>query len=123
MRDVLKTGKLVRTHMNKNLLKKAIVAALAPLVPEKVILFGSYAHGKATEDSDIDIYIVSTEDYIPASYAENMQHYKKYSGPLKVLKQVTAMDVIVHTRAMNRLFEEGNSSFAREIITRGERLI
>jgi hypothetical protein len=31
--------------------------------------------------------------------------------------------VIVHTRAMNRLFEAGNSSFAREIIRNGERLI
>lgn len=109
--------------MDRNFIKKSIISALEPLMPAKVILFGSYASGKAKDDSDVDIYIVSNEDYIPDSYAENMRHYKKYSKPLKALKQDFALDVIVHTRAMNRLFEAGNSSFAREIIRNGERLI
>ena len=109
--------------MDRNFIKKSIISALEPLTPAKVILFGSSATGKAKDDSDVDIYIVSNEDYIPASYAENMRHYKKYSKPLKALKQDVALDVIVHTRAMNRLFEAGNSSFAREIIRNGERLI
>jgi len=109
--------------MDRDWIKKSIISALVPLIPEKVILFGSYASGKAKDDSDVDIYIVSNEDYIPASYAENMRHYKKYSKPLKALKQDVSLDVIVHTRAMNKLFEDGNSSFAREIMRNGERLI
>jgi predicted nucleotidyltransferase len=86
--------------MDRDFIKKRIISALAPLTPAKVILFGSYASGKAKDDSDIDIYIVSNEDYIPDSYAENMRHYKKYSRPLKALKQDVALDVIVHTRGM-----------------------
>lgn len=30
--------------------------------PQKVILFGSYAHGRPTEDSDIDLFIVKDTD-------------------------------------------------------------
>ena len=109
--------------MDRYFIKKSIISALIPLTPAKVILFGSYANGKAKEDSDVDIYIVSNEDFMPTSYAENIRHYKKYSRPLKALKQDVALDVIVHTLAMNRLFEDGNSSFAREIIRNGVRLI
>ena len=109
--------------MDKESLKKTIISSLLPLHPDKVILFGSYATGTETDQSDVDIYIVSQEDYIPGSYEENIRHYKKYARPLKELKKRIPLDVIVHTRAMNRLFEHNNSSFAREIKSKGERLI
>ena len=35
-------------------LNPQIVKALMPLKPDKIILFGSYAYGTPTEDSDID---------------------------------------------------------------------
>ena len=38
--------------------KKKIVEALKPLNPEKIILFGSYAYGNPTQDSDLDICVV-----------------------------------------------------------------
>jgi predicted nucleotidyltransferase len=39
-------------------LKKEIVAKLKPLDPDKIILFGSYAYGKPTEASDVDLFLV-----------------------------------------------------------------
>jgi predicted nucleotidyltransferase len=36
-------------------IKQQIVDALVSLNPEKIILFGSYAYGTPTEDSDLDI--------------------------------------------------------------------
>lgn len=39
-------------------LKQEIVEHLKPLNPEKIILFGSYAYGTPTEDSDIDLFLV-----------------------------------------------------------------
>jgi predicted nucleotidyltransferase len=42
-------------------IKKDIVKALIPFKPEKIILFGSYAYGLPTEDSDLDICIVEKE--------------------------------------------------------------
>ena len=41
--------------------KKDIVEALKPLEPEMVILFGSYAYGTPTKDSDLDICVVKKE--------------------------------------------------------------
>lgn len=38
--------------------KHEIASMLAPLEPEKIILFGSYAWGEPTEDSDIDIFLL-----------------------------------------------------------------
>ena len=42
--------------------KKQIVEALRPFNPEKIILFGSYAYGNPTEDSDLDICVIE-KDY------------------------------------------------------------
>jgi uncharacterized protein len=109
--------------MNLELIKKSIIDLLKPVNPEKVILFGSYAHGTPTDESDIDLYIVSKEDFFPKNYSENMQHYKKYTYPLKDLKKEFPVDIIVHTLEMNKLFENSGSSFAKEITTKGLRLI
>ena len=38
--------------------KSEIIESLKPLDPEKVILFGSYAYGNPTEDSDIDLLLI-----------------------------------------------------------------
>jgi len=46
--------------VNIELLKQEIVKRLKPLSPEKIILFGSYAYGTPTEDSDLDICVVET---------------------------------------------------------------
>lgn len=109
--------------MKKQEIIETIVTALQPLNPEKVVLFGSYAAKNSHADSDIDLYIVSQEEFIPASYSENIQHYKKYTSPLKRLKQQIPLDIVVHTRAMNRRFEADGSSFARQIMRNGERII
>ena len=37
--------------------------------PEKVILFGSYAYGKPTIDSDVDVLVVMESDETPAARA------------------------------------------------------
>ena len=39
-------------------LKKEIVERLKPLEPDKIILFGSYANGTATEESDVDLFLL-----------------------------------------------------------------
>ena len=39
-------------------LQEEIVERLKPLEPEKIILFGSYAYGSPTDDSDIDLFLV-----------------------------------------------------------------
>jgi len=42
-------------------IKQAVDKIVAVANPRKVILFGSYAHGAATENSDLDIMVVESE--------------------------------------------------------------
>ena len=48
-------------------LKPEIIDRLKPLKPDKIILFGSYAYGNPTVDSDIDFFLLKDnlriEDY------------------------------------------------------------
>ena len=53
-----------------NKLKKQIINRLRPLNVDKVVLFGSYANGTATQDSDIDLYVVTSDDFMPTSWRE-----------------------------------------------------
>ena len=43
-------------------IKTLIIEKLKPINPEKIILFGSYAYGTPTNDSDLDICVVE-KDY------------------------------------------------------------
>lgn len=49
--------------MNQGLLRREIVEGIVPYNPEKIILFGSWAYGTPSEESDVDICVVkkSTE--------------------------------------------------------------
>lgn len=44
--------------VSEDVLSAAVNRLVAAAKPTKVILFGSYATGKATEDSDLDIIII-----------------------------------------------------------------
>jgi predicted nucleotidyltransferase len=100
-------------------LETRIKDTLTPLHPEKVILFGSYAWGQPTEDSDIDLYVVTQDDFIPATYEERMQSYLKVASRLRELNKRVPIDLIVHTKPMHDAFIQLDSMFAREVMTRG----
>ena len=102
-------------------LERRIRDALAPLHPEKVILFGSRAWGEPTEDSDIDLYVVTQDDFVPANYEERMQTHLKVSALLAGNQQERLpIDLIVHTKPMHQAFVRLDSMFAREVMTHGE---
>ena len=97
-----------------------IVERLKPLNPEKIILFGSYAYGTPNEESDIDLYIVTNDDFIPQTWKEKSQIYKQFSKKLRELRKLFAIDLIVHTKKMHIKFIALNSSFSREIMQKGK---
>jgi len=109
--------------LNIEQIKLEIVKKLKPLNPNKIILFGSYAYGKPNESSDIDLYIVTNDDFLPKSFQENMNIKLKVIKMLDELTDKIAMDIIVHTKKMNEKFIELNSYFARTIYTKGEVLL
>ncbi len=101
------------------LLKHEIIERLKPLNVEKVILFGSYAYGTPNEDSDIDLYVVTKDDFIPQSFREKMDVVRKVSIAIDDIRNKTAVDLIVHTKSMANKFKDINSSFSRELLNKG----
>ncbi len=103
--------------------KKEIVENLRAIDPEKVILFGSYAYGTPYPDSDIDLYIVTKEEFIPQSFEENLEIKKKVYLALGNFRKKYASDIIVHTLASHQKFISLGSSFSKEIMLKGISLL
>ncbi len=101
-------------------LKPKIIEALKPLKPNKIILFGSYAYGKPNEDSDVDLYIVTNDEFMPQSWREKIDLKLKFAKLLKDIKQYYDIDLIIHTKAMYKKFLEIDSMFSKEISTKGK---
>lgn len=70
--------------------KKQIVDALRPLNPERIIVFGSYAYGTPTDDSDLDICVVEKE--FESKWEEKAKIRRLLSG-IKIPK-----DILVETK-------------------------
>lgn len=70
-------------------LKEAVRRIIENFNPEKIILFGSYAYGQPTKDSDIDLMVIMNTDAKPYERALPIRKTLKYLGMPK--------DVIVRT--------------------------
>ncbi|HQH24635.1 MAG TPA: nucleotidyltransferase domain-containing protein [Bacteroidales bacterium] len=97
-----------------------IIEKLKPEDPEKIILFGSYAWGEPSADSDLDILVVTGDDIIPSSFKDKSRIYLRISKAITDIKKEFPVDLLVHTKGMHKLFIEKNSLFARELITKGK---
>ena len=104
-------------------IKNEIISNLIPLKPEKVILFGSYAYGIPDKESDIDLYVVTSDDFFPKNYKESLNITKKVYKALSEFRRKYATDLIVHTKPMHKKFIGLESSFSKEILTKGIILI
>ncbi|MEA3352930.1 MAG: nucleotidyltransferase domain-containing protein [Campylobacterota bacterium] len=104
-------------------LKPLIIERLKPLNPDKIILFGSYAYGTPNEDSDIDLYIVTNDDFIPQNWEEKSKITRKFSKQLRDICEDYSTDLITHTKAMHKKFVEMDSMFSRKILKEGIQLL
>lgn len=104
-------------------LKKDIIDALKKIDPEKVILFGSYAWGEPDNNSDIDLYIVTRDDFIPSTWREKSRIYLEIIKHLDDIQSSIPVDLIAHTKPMHEKFIEMDSMFCRKILRDGVNLI
>lgn len=109
--------------INIETLTSEIVNCLKPLNLEKVILFGSYAYGTPNEESDINLYVVTKDDFIPQSFREKSTITKEVSHAIRDLRSKVSIDLIVHRKKMSEKFIELDSSFSRELFTKGKNLL
>ncbi|MBI4267947.1 MAG: nucleotidyltransferase domain-containing protein [Chloroflexi bacterium] len=53
---------MIRNKKIQKLIEEVVEKIKTEYQPEKIILYGSYAYGKPTEDSDIDLFIIKETD-------------------------------------------------------------
>jgi predicted nucleotidyltransferase len=93
---------------------------LKALKPCEVILFGSYARGNPTEDSDIDVVVVLDSDDFVKTHKEKMDRRRPVRNAVMEIRYEIPMDILVYSNAeINYLRKEG-SSFIKEIDKTGK---
>jgi len=93
---------------------------LKEINPYLILLFGSYAYGTPHKDSDIDVLVVTNDNFMPQTFKEKHEIYKQVNQKIRSVKSQIPVDLIVHTLPMHNKFIELNSSFANEILTQGK---
>ncbi|MBK8090671.1 MAG: nucleotidyltransferase domain-containing protein [Verrucomicrobiaceae bacterium] len=83
--------------------------------PAQVWLFGSYAWGEPTEDSDLDLVVV-----IPSSQERNLERVRQANRTLRGLG--LPKDVMVHTRSEFETYQDVVSSLTYKIMHEGRLL-
>lgn len=79
--------------------------------PEKIILFGSYAYGTPTEDSDVDLLVIMP--FRGRSTQKAIRIRRKIDAPF-------AMDLLVRTPATIAQRLAWGDFFLEEVTTRGK---
>jgi len=114
----MRTSALVKTKVRPTgfppvakTLPKAVKRIVTELKPEKIILFGSYAYGNPTPDSDVDLLVVMKTS------AKFKDRYLAVSRLLR--PREFPVDIIVKTPKELERALRTNSFFTREIYTKG----
>lgn len=81
--------------------------------PEKIILFGSYAWGHPTEDSDVDLFVVQK--------TENARELAQEMDGL-IFPRNFPLDIIVYDPLNVKKREEMGDFFITDILTKGKLL-
>ena len=88
--------------------KKRIVDTFSP---QKIILFGSYAYGQPTPDSDVDLLVVMESDDRPVERAAKVSRLLR-PRPFQ-------MDILVRTPEEIQHRLEIGDQFIREVLEKG----
>lgn len=95
-------------------IKKLIVERIKPFNPEKIILFGSYAYGNPTEDSDLDICVVEKD------FTSKIAEAIKFRAVLKEIRM--PKDILVEKESFLQAHsgDEWINSVWYDIVRKGE---
>jgi predicted nucleotidyltransferase len=93
---------------------------LKELKPYKVILFGSYAVGNPTEDSDLDVAVILDNDDILETFTERMDRWRPVANSVRCVHYKIAMDILVYSKAEINYLKETGNTFVQEIEETGK---
>ncbi len=99
-----------------------IINQLEQIDPYKIILFGSYANGTVSEDSDIDLIVVLDSLEISKNYEERMRNKLKVRRCIYDLSKKIAIDLVIYTKAEYDIISNNENSFFYDIKNTGKTL-
>lgn len=105
---------------NNQIYIEQVKKSLIELNPYLILLFGSYAYGEPNDESDIDLLVVTNDNYMPQNYDERLMVQLKVSKHIFNFSKQVPIDLIVFTKPMYQKFIDQKSSFSNEIISKGK---
>ncbi|HBW22916.1 MAG: hypothetical protein A2X28_04220 [Elusimicrobia bacterium GWA2_56_46] len=99
--------------MSPELLESIVKRIVDGYNPDKIILFGSYAYGTPTEDSDLDLFIVKDD---------NRKSMDRFCEVMKILRDVKGVSIepLVFTNEELKKRVGLEDDFILEIMNRGK---
>ena len=97
----------------QNLIQEMIEKIVSEYKPEKIILFGSYAYGYPTDDSDIDLLIIKNTDERPIDRRVSIRRI--VADPTR---KIPVESIVLTSQELHDRIEIGDQ-FIREILTKG----
>ena len=88
--------------------------------PQQVIIFGSYAYGKPTEHSDVDLLIIKPLEQSPVREAISI---RKAWRPVRASVGPLPFDLIVTSPEDHEYRRSHSAGFYEEIVERGLRIL
>ena len=99
-------------QLDENLVREMTDLLIEEFHPEQVILFGSYAWGTPSEESDIDLFVI-----VPESNERPLQRARRACGCLAGMR--VPKDVLVRTRAEAEKYRHVYASLESQILEKG----
>ena len=87
--------------------------------PHRAIVFGSFARGEATEESDIDLVVILDKRGFSKNYAEFLQNKRLLSKALRPLRKRIPIDLLVYTQDEWEYLQQTGSSFVKRLEQEG----
>lgn len=113
MATAIADWKTLRPRVTKRLLNEIARRIVERFQPQKIILFGSYAYGKPTLNSDVDLLVVMDSDLRPAQRSALVY-------PVAAVSDYLPMDILVRTPdEIERRLQMGDF-FIAEILEKGK---
>lgn len=64
-----------------------LLERLKEIDPYKIILFGSHAYGEPGADSDVDLLVVTEDDFLPKNFAEKNAIYLRVANSITEIEK------------------------------------
>jgi predicted nucleotidyltransferase len=112
-------GKSNRYIKDNRIYLPEIVENLKQINPYKIILFGSYANGVFSEDSDLDMIVILDSLEIAKNYEEKMKNRLLVRSKIYELSKKVAIDLLVYTKSEYEIISKSQNSFFDEIKNTG----